>query len=292
MDADGPSTATNSENGDDDEQSQVEPHFTTQNNDPNEVETNGASPSTPTRSRSPSSLSKRLSSTSLNSALPSQSESTDALSPLSSITQSSSSTYSRPARPFSLSSEPDTPTTPSHFSSLTHSTPSPKKPSTFPVSPSSSSTGVVGVPPGSPSLTQQVWRNSMGLPPSPVAPVGFPSSSSSATPRGLVDVNLSESSDDGRPPRISTKLDFASAPSAQTSPTSTFKSQAIEEAFAKVREESEAKAKEKGLEGGEEEEGEMVDWDFWGRVMSDYEEVARTQRASFCSELTHTRRRC
>lgn len=121
----------------------------------------------------------------------------------------------------------------------------------------------------------------MGLPPSPVAPIGFPSTSnnsSSNTPRGLVDVNL-ESSEDGRPPRISTKLDFANgAPpdSAQTSPTSTFKSQAIEEAFARVREESEAKAKEKS-EGGDEEEGETVDWDFWGRVMSDYEEVARTQ---------------
>jgi len=125
----------------------------------------------------------------------------------------------------------------------------------------------------------------MGLPPSPVAPIGFPSTSnnsSSNTPRGLVDVNLESSEEDGRPPRISTKLDFANgAPtdSAQTSPTSTFKSQAIEEAFARVREESEAKAKEKS-EGGDEEEGETVDWDFWGRVMSDYEEVARTQRAS------------
>ncbi|GAA5889869.1 hypothetical protein JCM16303_002402, partial [Sporobolomyces ruberrimus] len=242
MDADGPSTATNSDNDEEDE----------------------SSPHTPTRSRSPvpTSLSTPLATTSIQ-------ESTDVLAPLT-PTIPSSSTYEKPKRPFSLSSEPDTPTIPS--------TPSPKK------QPTTTTTSPQVVVPISPSLTQQVWRNSMGLPPSPV-----PAPSSSAASNGnLVEVNLSDStpttttattdrSDLSSVPKISTTLDYTENPPPSTSsPTNGFKSEAIEAAFARVREQSESEAKANGSndeEGG----GEVVDWDFWGRVMSDYEDVARTQ---------------
>lgn len=220
-------------------------------------EEDDSSPHTPTRSRSPvpTSLSTQLATTSIN-------ESTDVLAPLT-PTIPSSSTYEKPKRPFSLSSEPDTPTIPS--------TPSPKKQPTTTTSPQ-------GVVPISPSLTQQVWRNSMGLPPSPVT---APSSGK------LVEVNLSDStpttttatdrSETSSIPKISTTLDYTENPPPSTSsPTNGFKSEAIEAAFARVREQSESEAKANGSndEGG----GEVVDWDFWGRVMSDYEDVARTQR--------------
>ncbi|GAA5840021.1 hypothetical protein JCM3766R1_000642 [Sporobolomyces carnicolor] len=272
MDADGPSTATNSDNELDPDEgaaandNALAPHSPVEN----DTEHPRGSPSTPTRSRSPSSsLSNRLSTTSISAPAPD--ESNDLLSPLSTSATTipsataSSSTYEKPKRPFSLSSEPDTPTFPSP------STPSPKKKTI--VSTTSANPG--STVPLSPSLTQQVWRNSMGLPPSPVT---------GPSPNGnLVDVNLSESST--KPSRISTKLDYVSnadgreGPSASsstaTSPTSPthFKSEAIEAAFARVREQSENAPPGVGEDGEE----EVVDWDFWGRVMSDYEEVARTQ---------------
>ncbi|GAA5959810.1 hypothetical protein JCM3765_000109 [Sporobolomyces pararoseus] len=275
MDADGPSTATNSDNEEGDEPATGEeegresPHTatTTTSNEHDQKD----SPSTPTRSRSPSSptgLSNRLSTTSIGES----SESNDFLSPLSTSAAVppapiSPSTYEKPKRPFSLSSEPDTPTFPSN--SLLPSTPSPKKKSS-----ATDPNGSTPTIPISPSLTQQVWRNSMGLPPSPVT-----------GPNGkLVDVNLSDSSS-SNPSRISTALDYAptSSTSTATSPTTAvtptmgpFKSEAIEAAFARVREQSENAAKNRGEGEGDEEE-EVVDWDFWGRVMSDYEEVARTQ---------------
>ncbi|GAA5987900.1 hypothetical protein JCM5350_006767 [Sporobolomyces pararoseus] len=281
MDADGPSTATNSDNEQDSELAEREeeggesPHTTTSTNkDENEQK---GSPSTPTRSRSPSSpneqLSNRLSTTSISGET---SESNDFLSPLStSAAPISPSTYEKPKRPFSLSSEPDTPTFPSN--SLLPSTPSPKKKSS-----ATDPNGSTPTIPISPSLTQQVWRNSMGLPPSPVT-----------APNGgkLVDVNLSDSSTSSNPSRISTTLEYDAPPkttsttSTSTSPTSAvtptmghFKSEAIEAAFARVREQSENAAKNRREGEGEgDEEEEVVDWDFWGRVMSDYEEVARTQ---------------
>ncbi|GAA5897299.1 uncharacterized protein JCM6883_006648 [Sporobolomyces salmoneus] len=259
MDADGPSTATNSDNEQaEEEEKESLPHS-------HETDPNRESPSTPTRSRSPSSaLSNRLSTASIDS--PTAAESNDLLSPLSSTTTTipsaaSPSTYEKPKRPFSLSSEPDTPTFP------TPSTPSPKKKP----SASSSSFSPSGTVPISPSLTQQVWRNSMGLPPSPVT---NPSSNGK-----LVDVNLSEPTL-SNPSRISTTLDYtpgeaSTSSSTANSPTTTthFKSEAIEAAFARVREQSENAPPTVGEDGEE----EVVDWDFWGRVMSDYEEVARTQ---------------
>jgi hypothetical protein len=106
----------------------------------------------------------------------------------------------------------------------------------------------------------------------------------------LVDVNLSDSTpSSSNPSRISTTLDYepndlvASSPTA-TSPTSHFKSEAITAAFARVREQSENAPPAVGEDGEE----EVVDWDFWGRVMSDYEEVARTQRESIRSPSLST----
>lgn len=121
----------------------------------------------------------------------------------------------------------------------------------------------------------------MGLPPSPVT---APNAASK-----LVDVNLSDSpatSNLRNPPRIATTLDYtessALSPTVAVTPTVSaphYKSEAIEAAFARVREQSENAAKHKGEGGGGDDDAaeEVVDWDFWGRVMSDYEEVARTQ---------------
>ncbi|GAA6011295.1 hypothetical protein JCM11491_006787 [Sporobolomyces phaffii] len=239
MDADGPSTATNS--GDEDEPSDDRPHSSPHPD----------SPSTPTRSRSPVPVPDSVS----VSASADDPEATDRVAPLA---IASPSTYEKPKRPFSLSSEPDTPTFPPATTS-SPSTSSPKKKSTT----AAASTPV----PLSPSLTQQVWRNSMGLPPSPVPAPSTPAAA-------LVDVNLSEPA--ALASRISTTLTFDDGESspAATSPTATqFRSDAITAAFARVREQSENSPPSVGEDGEE----EVVDWDFWGRVMSDYEEVARTQ---------------
>ncbi|GAA5897357.1 uncharacterized protein JCM6883_006671 [Sporobolomyces salmoneus] len=199
MDTDGPSTATNSDNEQaEEEEKDSLPHS-------HETDPNRESPSTPTRSRSPSSaLSNRLSTASIES--PAGAESNDLLSPLSSTTTTipsaaSPSTYENPKRPFSLSSEPDTPTVP------TPSTPSPKK---KPLA-SSSSFSPSGTGPISPGLTQQVWRNSMGLPPSPVT--------NPASNGKLVDVNLSESTSSNLS-RISTPLDYTPDEASTSSSTS------------------------------------------------------------------------
>ncbi|GAA5940724.1 uncharacterized protein JCM15063_006342 [Sporobolomyces koalae] len=282
-DADATSTAaTTGEDGEALDQVEVEPHPVTATTD-HSHDSNAASgsipvedddrdhegPSTPTRSRSPtSSESQPATAPAFNIA---RGESSDILSPLH---PPSTSSYEKPKRPFSLSSEPDTPTY-----AATPLTPSPKKKST-------ASVASPGGIPISPSLTQQVWRNSMGLPPSPVtAPSGHIMNGKS--PMGLVDVNLTAADEHEPRSRVSTTLSYdhrthsddnhnsEAEDSIANSPTNgTFKSEAITAAFARVREESE-QAAANSPDGSD--EGEVVDWDFWGRVMSDYEEVARSQ---------------
>ncbi|GAA6063308.1 hypothetical protein JCM10212_006718 [Sporobolomyces blumeae] len=318
MDADGGAgTAAPSEAGDDgdlndDVQVEVEPPATTGSTDTNDPrpadpadgtqDDDKGSPSTPTRSRSPvepsrvpsDDLSKRLSTASLasgagrgpstpppgssamaaSSSSHSQSESADVLSPLAPIS-TAPSTYEKPKRPFSLSSEPDTPTFPA-----TPSSPSPRKHlARAPVSPGPATNA-------SPSLTTQVWRNSMGLPPSPVPALSFANHSNARTSRTFADIDLDEGgnpSRDGSPARaasaarVSTRLEYPHPPSPPTSASNdeahASGSDAIVAEFARVREQSE-NAGQSAAEGGD---GEAVDWDFWGKVMSDYEEVARTQ---------------
>jgi len=116
----------------------------------------------------------------------------------------------------------------------------------------------------------------MGLPPSPVTP---------QTSQAFSNINLSTTTDiPSSSSRISTSLNYDDDDDndepAMISPTTTttggYKSEAIQQAFERVREESQ-KNRETQVEQEEEEEEETVDWDFWGRVMSDYEQVARTQ---------------
>ena len=58
--------------------------------------------------------------------------------------------------------------------------------------------------------------------------------------------------------------------------------QRLQAEFLKVRERQEHEG----------DEAMAIDWDFWGRVMNDYEEVARTQRASRSPSLSALRRAC
>lgn len=274
------------------------------------------SPSTPTRSRSPQlehqpsqSESTILGSTTEERENEKEEKVLDVHSPPL-VVNSSTSTYEKPKRPFSLSSEPDTPTTTSTSipPPQTPKTPSPTKkpPPQTPTTPNGGrGMGTMGQ---SPSLTTQVWRNSMGLPPSPVASLGFhhynnsitspTTTTNTLTPKmtggGLVDVDLNgnnvggenEDVDEGgegsspnrkQQGRISTRLDFEGPGQQPVSTTTTSASESLAASFARVREQSATKG-----EGGED---ETVDWDFWGKVMSDYEEVARTQRTSISPSL-------
>ncbi|CEQ40743.1 SPOSA6832_02373 [Sporobolomyces salmonicolor] len=248
---------------------------------------------------------------------------------LSSLTPSSSSTspssrFIPPKRPFSLSSEPpETPTvsssqlpTSSSAHSLVLHAPSP---------PGVADPTNVGRG-SSPSLTQVVWRNSMGLSSPPPPP--------SRAAAGLVDVNLDadetttlrkrksrasilEEDDehddehstglpsDPQPQRrsqlVSQVLDRARQGSMATQHGDDgFLARHAHDVVASYSESGEIRAAGGGPEGGpgvggadklrasfvrvrersQEQEGspgEKVDWDFWGRVMSDYEEVARAQ---------------
>ncbi|BGP50515.1 GTPase-activating protein [Rhodotorula kratochvilovae] len=232
-----------------------------------------------------------------------------------------------PRRPFSLSSEPETPTS----SSSPPASPSRERPradrrrssllaSSFAAGHDPTNVGRDA----SASLTQAVWRQSMGLNSSPAArglvdvvlhdeedaseaeheggqtprqeenarallpafdersttPPGEPSSSPDS--RGYSALSLGAPPTDARSrqasiatphaadgfltSRYSVNLSSLAAPVTPENPPAAPPSNGIQKLqaeFLKVRE------RQEGEEG--------IDWDFWGRVMNDYEEVARTQ---------------
>lgn len=83
--------------------------------------------------------------------------------------------------------------------------------------------------------------------------------------------------------RASTNLSSAAAPESAAAPKASNGIQKLQNQFLKVKE-------QEGGEGGAGAEG--IDWDFWGRVMNDYEEVARTQRESRRSRRGASRGSC
>ncbi|GAA5876163.1 hypothetical protein JCM1840_007056 [Sporobolomyces johnsonii] len=274
-------------------------------------------------------LSQRLSAISLAH------EQSDVLSPLTPPSSSSSppSHFIPPKRPFSLSSEPpETPTvsssqlpTSSSAHSLVHHAHSPAGAAADPTNVGRGS---------SPSLTQAVWRNSMGLSLSSPPP---PPSRAGGGGAGLVDVNLDADDTTPTPRKRRSRdsiLDDESAHGDEYEyptgphPHPQRRSRVVSQALDRARQGSVAtqhgedgfltrhahdvaasysESGEVGAAGGtggaegaagvggtgklrasfvrvrersQEEDGsdgEKVDWDFWGRVMSDYEEVARTQ---------------
>lgn len=116
----------------------------------------------------------------------------------------------------------------------------------------------------------------------------FPSSSSIASRRDVRQPSIAtpHAADGFLSHRASATLSSLSQPVGPDNPPSGFTNREIKASFEAVRRREESEGGVQGEGGGE---GE-VDWDFWGRVMNDYEEVARTQRASTFPRLAFSER--